>query len=1324
MEDDGCYCSPLVPVKKKGESDGVRMCLDFRKLNKKIKVPSYPLPHMKNILYRVRGLRWFSTIDLIKGYFQVPLTERCQEYTAFSFMGGKFKFVRLPQGLACSSGAFQQAMDRIVCRLECELKGVSSMALCFVDDIMIGSETFEGHLGAVRIVLNALCENGLKVKLSKAEWSKSEVGFLGHVIGNDKIRKSPEFINKILDLPRPRTVGEMRSFLGLINFHRNFIDHCAEVTNPLTDMLSMGDKTKIQWEPEIERAYENVKNEAVREVELMAPDWSENGSVLMLYVDASAYATGAKLVQAEGDRECIIGYSSKKLSSAQRGYSATDRELCAIRWGIEAFEDFLRLKRFEVYTDHKALVFLFNMKNRNSRLVRTLEYLSDFQFTVRYVPGRENLSADLLSRLGPPPDLGSGEESLELPEGFTVREVPGGGSSLFEAMSLLFPGDSDDKALGAWLSSDQCFRDELSRLLIERGDFLGLSLSNGEKSRIKEIAKSKEFLPCVFIFSLAVKLNLVIFLFVGGSIPICFIGGTESTEAVALQLLDGCHYNALFWNGGHKFQRSIILGGVSYNVQAGEGEPAVGVSSDWEPEELRLSSKSVVGAIAFGVHFNVLLDTGSEVCLLSSELYTVLKEKIVGSGGYVEEFAISVRIEGFGGATELRDSIGVTLSFYLGNLWMRNVKFLVLDESKMFYQVILGANIIKRERLEINYGTGTVSRDGAWICDFDDCLSTVRVSVAWDSPMPSLNHQVPRTVGSVAVRVAHFLDPVSIARIQDSDPRIVSMKRWVGNGGAWPPDLKYCIWLRTKLSLKGNVLIFKSQGREVPYMPESFVIPLALEVHRNSMHAGRGKLMFILQEQVMGERLRKIVSDITRCCPVCQLRKISGIRYQPPTLKVETNHPFQVLGMDTVALPRTSSGYIAILTVIDYYSSFGWAVPVKRKDGKSVVHALRERILPSVMGRVGKFISDSGFEFTSNALATFLEEQGIRHTFVTTYHPQSAGKIERMNGSIVRMLNVSSADAVDDWVERLSDVMIVYNETRHESIGMSPVQFLLTRSHEVSDRGFTSPGFRKVWREGHPKYAPYKVGDSVLVRRNYIGNRVSIKLSPRYSGPYKVVKCNRDGVSYVVLDPVTQAERLAHHVQLRTWYDIPEYIRGSEGYHWYQSAFLAEIGLNAEHDEESERDGDGSERGTTDNFTIVMLDNYWERRLTVQSSVEELSGIEGNGEGKTVYEGNGEGKAVDEGNGGGSAVDKGKRVDVGCQTDNLKMELRDMSVQCDGNGFPDVSFSNTSSVSSLLGFFERLPIPSPVHQSKYTKRGRIIPIDDDMPSQNLRRRNN
>jgi hypothetical protein len=217
---------------------------------------------------------------------------------------------------------------------------------------------------------------------------------LGHIIGQSGIRKSPEFVQKIIDYPKPTTVTELRQFLGMINFARKFIDKCSLIAKPLTDLTGGPKKRLLTWTLEMNESYETLKKSLVEEVILAYPDYSENADKLELYVDASGTGAGGCLMQKQNGIYKPIGFSSMTFSDAQRRYSTTERELVAIRWGVKTFRSFLFGVPFILFTDHKPLLYLHNMSKENSRMMRTLSELAEYDFLIRYRPGSDNLGAD------------------------------------------------------------------------------------------------------------------------------------------------------------------------------------------------------------------------------------------------------------------------------------------------------------------------------------------------------------------------------------------------------------------------------------------------------------------------------------------------------------------------------------------------------------------------------------------------------------------------------------------------------------------------------------------------------------------------------------------------------------------------------------------------------------------------------------------------------------------------------------------------------------------------------------------------------------------
>ena len=299
------------------------------------------------------------------------------------------------------------------------------------------TESFEEHLILVRKVLTTLKLSGIKIKVSKCQFFQEEVSFLGHEISSRGIRKSPEFIQKIVDYPRPATVTELRQFLGLVNFQRKFIDRCSVIAKPLTELTGGPKRRALSWTPEMELAFDSLKEALVQDVTLSFPNYEEGSEKLELFVDASGIGAGACLVQKQMGEYKTIAYASMTFSPAQIRYSTIERELVALRWGIKTFRAFLFSVPFILFTDHKPLLYLNNMARDNSRLMRTLNDLAEFDFVIKYRPGRENCAADAMSRIVNVPSQNHDEiHGVDvLPKGLVVlKEVEGGGDSFFESL--------------------------------------------------------------------------------------------------------------------------------------------------------------------------------------------------------------------------------------------------------------------------------------------------------------------------------------------------------------------------------------------------------------------------------------------------------------------------------------------------------------------------------------------------------------------------------------------------------------------------------------------------------------------------------------------------------------------------------------------------------------------------------------------------------------------------------------------------------------------------------------------------------------------------
>jgi hypothetical protein len=398
------YSSPVLLVKK---SDGsYRFCVDYRKLNAITKRDVYPLPRIDDTLDMLGQARYFSTLDLQSGFWQIPVNPGDVEKTAFSTARGHFEFPVMPFGLTNAPATFQRFMDIV-------LRDLKAFCLVYIDDIIIFSRTLEEHLQHLRQVFDKLIGANIVVKPSKCHFLRPSVKFLGHIVSENSIRPDPEKVSSVHAFPVPRSVHELQSFMGLVGYYRRFVRSLSTIAAPLYHLFKK--HVRWQWTAVEQTAFDELKDALTSEPVLALPDFDRP---FILHTDASATGIGAVLTQLSSsdaaapnspDRrhklmngrqtEFVIYYASRTLSKAERQYGTTQRECLAVKWAICLFRPFLLGRHFTVYTDHNALRWLFSCKDPGSRLTRTILELQEYSFDVIPRPGSQNGNADALSRL-------------------------------------------------------------------------------------------------------------------------------------------------------------------------------------------------------------------------------------------------------------------------------------------------------------------------------------------------------------------------------------------------------------------------------------------------------------------------------------------------------------------------------------------------------------------------------------------------------------------------------------------------------------------------------------------------------------------------------------------------------------------------------------------------------------------------------------------------------------------------------------------------------------------------------------------------------------
>ncbi|KAG8486037.1 hypothetical protein CXB51_019343 [Gossypium anomalum] len=316
--------APVLFVKKKDGS--MRLCVDYRQLNKVTIKNKYPLPRIDDLFDQLKGVTWFSKIDLRSGYYQLRVKESDVPKTAFRTRYGHYEFLVMPFGLTNAPTVFMDLMNRIF-RLY-----LDKFVVVFIDDILIYSKYETEHVEHLRIVLQTLRNKQLYAKFSKSEFWLREVGFLGYIGSGDGIRVDPSKISAIVDWKPPKNVTEIRSFLGLAGYYWQFVNGFSIIAAPMTRLLQKN--VKFEWTEECQQSFEELKKLLTEAPALVQP---ESGKEFVVYSDASRNGLGCVLMQ-EGK---VVAYASRQLKSHERNYLTHDLELAAIVFALKIWRHYL-----------------------------------------------------------------------------------------------------------------------------------------------------------------------------------------------------------------------------------------------------------------------------------------------------------------------------------------------------------------------------------------------------------------------------------------------------------------------------------------------------------------------------------------------------------------------------------------------------------------------------------------------------------------------------------------------------------------------------------------------------------------------------------------------------------------------------------------------------------------------------------------------------------------------------------------------------------------------------------------------------------------------
>ena len=502
------WASSIVLVRKK---DGrLRFCIDLRRLNNRTVKDAYSLPRIESILDSLGGAQIFTTLDLKAGYWQVEMAEECKAYTAFTCGPlGFYECDTMPFGATNAPATFQRLMH--------DCLGDLNMNWCIVylDDIIVFSDTKEEHIKRLEAVFQKLMAAGLKLKPTKCFFFRNEIEYLGHVVSGKGISTNPKKIEAVTKWPTPKTVYDVRSFLGFVGYYRRFIKNFSKITKPIREVITglenqskrAAKKTYIEWTDTAESAFEALKTMCVSTPILAYPNYQ---LPFILHTNSSTDGLGAVLYQKQDGKQRVIAYASRSVSKAESNYPAHKLEFLALKWAVcEKFHEYLYgSKPFEVYTDNNPLTYVLTSAKLDACGQRWVAKLANYNFSIKYRCGVSNTEADALSRIKWPEAL---SEMMNTDNGcmdtHVINAVLTGAvtkSSLIESVSCsvgIIPTELDmnDKLSNINWMKEQRLDPNLGVIirLIESGQLFKRKLQGKDSTELKSFLRNKRSLKLI-----------------------------------------------------------------------------------------------------------------------------------------------------------------------------------------------------------------------------------------------------------------------------------------------------------------------------------------------------------------------------------------------------------------------------------------------------------------------------------------------------------------------------------------------------------------------------------------------------------------------------------------------------------------------------------------------------------------------------------------------------------------------------------------------------------------------------------------------------------
>ena len=1030
-------CSSPCTCAEQSPCGGWRVCGDYRRLNNMTKTDRYPVRNLQDFNNELRDKKYFSKVDLLKGYHQIPVNPEDVGKTAVITPFGLYIFPRCPFGLKNAGQDFQRLMDQIL--------GDVPHTFVYLDDILIASATLEEHLEDLRKVFTILNENGLVVNRKKCVLGQSRIEFLGHEVDSQGIRPLKEKVEAILAVKPPTTIKELQRFHGMINYYRKFVRAAAHHMFHLFESLA-GKPKRLEWNDKLQYSFDSIKQALANSTLLHHPD---PHLPLAVTTDASDLAIGGVIEQRGPEGWEPLAFYSKKLTVGQQAWCPYDRELYAAHAGIRHFKHMLEGRAFTLYTDHQSLVPSIAKKTDapTARQTNQLSEIAEYTTDIRYLEGKSNFVADALSR---PNGEGASEKQKKSTAVSNISKSKQLGRHVFllelDKIWATQKAATDDVTPINSIQCQGCIEWSKGKSAAAAAAAAAIQINSVEQeeeniwgneyeARFKRLLNFEGNAPTTAKNASAARLRR----------KVTFESTQHPPESAGNNLasIDN-HLNPSDINWGllpppsGSQTKTASLDDMlqpQINVETPDSLQTRSLESTAQHPSQKIDVKKVTQLEKTKITQNggnqlILtdkqtqqpnrLEIGHEISHVSTSQQTPshCEEQIPNlSSASPQDVVVRNQTKNpdDGGRFEQKQ---------------KQIKNLTSKKSENDRMQVLEHAEFKNDnaKSEKNPQLGAAMQN-----------SQLQNANQPDFQNKPIQDQKINDLQAVINSIDHYqVDMEELARDQPLDTDFQRISREAATG----------LHFRKVKIGDSELYVDISNGPARPFVPAAWRRRVFDIIHGLG-HPGVERTRQAVAAKFVWPSMRQDCSRWARECIPCQRAKI--VRHtNPPIGDFEMpQRRFAHIHADLVSMP-VSNGHNHLLTIVDRFTRWPTAIPIRDINAETVIDALALNWIAS-FGVPETITTDRGSQFTSAIWTQLLKTWGIKHCTTTAYHPQANGLVERLHRRLKESLIALCQNERDRWFWKLPMTLLALRTTVKPDIGASP-------SDMVYGEGISIPG--------------------------------------------------------------------------------------------------------------------------------------------------------------------------------------------------------------------------------------------------------------------------